>query len=212
MQENADLYSAQPAFIFIVDTCPYFVDGINHTLTSAGYHIAGNETSPDALSTSLSLLVASKPLAGIIGPNLETKHAFATCRWLRANVEHAVVMMISQHADEDIFKADAAYSGALACLSVEAPPELLLNVLPLVLAGQLLISNESQFFQVEPLSERELDVLKLLKEQKTVSEIASELVLSRGTVDKHKQNILKKLHVHRREDAIHRAIHLGWLP
>lgn len=203
---------SDPPHIFIVDLCPYFIDGLASTLTAAGYTICGRAAAHDALDLHKPLLDALNPLACIIGPNLTTCHAFDACRWFRARVSHAAVLFISPHADDAIFKADAAYSGALACLPVGAPRETLLNALPLMLVGQSLIPPEFQKLEAEPLTPREREVLRLMADGKTISEITKDLTLGKGTADKHKQSIFKKMRVHKREEAIHRARHLGWLP
>jgi len=64
---------------------------------------------------------------------------------------------------------------------------------------------------VEPLSERELDVMKLLAEGCTDKKIAEGLVIARETVHKHLKNIYGKLEVHSRAEAILRARELGIL-
>jgi LuxR family maltose regulon positive regulatory protein len=56
--------------------------------------------------------------------------------------------------------------------------------------------------KVEPLSQRELEVLHLIVEGSSNSEIARQLVVSLGTVKKHVNNIYIKLDVHSRSQAI----------
>ena len=58
---------------------------------------------------------------------------------------------------------------------------------------------------IEPLSERELEVLRLIAAGLSNKEIAQELVLAIGTVKKHTNNIYGKLGVQRRAQAIRRA-------
>jgi LuxR family maltose regulon positive regulatory protein len=65
---------------------------------------------------------------------------------------------------------------------------------------------------VEPLSERELEVLQLIAEGLTNREIASRLFLSLNTVKAHTRNIYGKLCVHNRTQAVTRARALGVLP
>ena len=65
---------------------------------------------------------------------------------------------------------------------------------------------------IEPLSERELEVLALLAEGLTNREIASRLFLALNTVKAHAGNIYGKLNVHSRTQAIARAQALGLLP
>jgi LuxR family maltose regulon positive regulatory protein len=63
----------------------------------------------------------------------------------------------------------------------------------------------------ETLSERELEVLRLLTTRLSSPEIAQELVIAVSTVRSHIRNIYSKLGVHRRTDAVHRAKELGLL-
>ncbi len=63
-----------------------------------------------------------------------------------------------------------------------------------------------------PLSEQELRVLKLIMAGKSNQEIADELVISVGTAKWHVHNILRKLDVNNRPQAIARAIELGLEP
>jgi LuxR family maltose regulon positive regulatory protein len=65
---------------------------------------------------------------------------------------------------------------------------------------------------VEPLSERELEVLQLIAEGLTNPEIASRLFLSLHTIKVHARNIYGKLGVHSRTQAVTRARDLGVLP
>lgn len=69
-----------------------------------------------------------------------------------------------------------------------------------------------QYEIIEPLSERELEVLQLIAEGLTNPEIASRLFLSLNTVKVHTRNIYGKLNVHRRTQAVARARTLGILP
>jgi LuxR family maltose regulon positive regulatory protein len=65
---------------------------------------------------------------------------------------------------------------------------------------------------VEPLSERELEVLQLLAEGLSNKEIGQRLFISLPTVKSHTRNIYGKLGVHSRREAVGRAQALGMLP
>jgi LuxR family maltose regulon positive regulatory protein len=64
---------------------------------------------------------------------------------------------------------------------------------------------------IEPLSERELQVLRLVAAGKSNLEIATELVLAVGTVKAHTSNIYGKLGVRSRTQAVARARELNLL-
>jgi ATP/maltotriose-dependent transcriptional regulator MalT len=65
---------------------------------------------------------------------------------------------------------------------------------------------------VEPLSQRELEVLHIIALGKTNQEIASQLIVSPGTVKAHTANIYRKLDVANRTEAVARARQLGLVP
>jgi DNA-binding CsgD family transcriptional regulator len=64
---------------------------------------------------------------------------------------------------------------------------------------------------VEPLSERELDVLRLLPTSLSTTGIAEGLYISKNTVRSHVAHIYGKLGVHSRLEAVQRAQELGLL-
>lgn len=65
---------------------------------------------------------------------------------------------------------------------------------------------------IEPLSEREIEVLSLMAAGQTNQQIANQLFLTLNTIKVHARNIYGKLHVHNRTQAINRARQLGFLP
>jgi LuxR family maltose regulon positive regulatory protein len=65
---------------------------------------------------------------------------------------------------------------------------------------------------IEPLSEREREVLALIAEGLTNHEIAQKLHLALSTIKVHTYNMYGKLDVHSRTQAVARARLLGLLP
>ncbi len=62
---------------------------------------------------------------------------------------------------------------------------------------------------VEELSDRELDVLRLLRSDLSGPDIARELIVSLNTVRTHTRHIYTKLGVNNRREAVRRAGELG---
>ncbi len=77
--------------------------------------------------------------------------------------------------------------------------------------------NSTDYFEldgeiIEPLSDRELEILKWISEGLSNQQIAYKLHLSLSTVKVHSYNIYRKLHVHSRIQAVTRAKILKILP
>ena len=89
----------------------------------------------------------------------------------------------------------------LAALPATVPPKPELAQTP---------TPESEW--VDPLSEREVEVLQLIAEGLTNQQIADRLYLSLNTVKVHTRNIYSKLGVHHRTGAVAKARALGVLP
>jgi LuxR family maltose regulon positive regulatory protein len=64
-------------------------------------------------------------------------------------------------------------------------------------------------FLIEPLSDRELEVLRLMAKGRSNAEIAEELIIALGTVKAHTSTIYRKLDVRSRTEAVIKARELG---
>jgi LuxR family maltose regulon positive regulatory protein len=77
--------------------------------------------------------------------------------------------------------------------------------------AQQKVTSFSQGKLLEPLTNRELEILVLLAERKTNKEIALQLGITPGTVRQHSYNLYQKLEVGNRREAVARAVDLGVL-
>jgi LuxR family maltose regulon positive regulatory protein len=73
-------------------------------------------------------------------------------------------------------------------------------------------SSANDLSTIDPLSNREMDVLKLISEGLTNQEIAQRLYLSTNTIKSHSIKIYRKLNVNNRNQAVSKARLLGILP
>ena len=132
---------------------------------------------------------------------------------IRAGDEKArFVVLTTFDGDEDIFRAIQA--GAKGYLLKDVPREALMDCIRRVHAGETcvpvnLAMKLAERVSGETLSEREIDVLKLMALGKSNKEIGSALFISEGTVKSHVKSIFAKLNVISRTEAVSNATRRG---
>lgn len=125
-----------------------------------------------------------------------------------------IVVMTTFDGDEDIYRALRA--GAKGYLLKSATAEEVIAALRAVEAGYKylppeLASKLLERMDSDALTEREMDVLRLLAEGKTNSEIAEALFIAEATVKFHLGNIFTKLGVNDRTLAVTTALRRGFV-
>lgn len=131
---------------------------------------------------------------------------------------HTQVVVLTAHTDETRVVA-ALRAGAIGYVRKDADPELLLtavraaargqSMLDPAIAGTVLQELMRGTAVVPDLTEREMSVLRLLAHGQTNREIAAELVVSEETIKTHVGNILSKLHINQRTQAVIVALKQG---
>ena len=137
----------------------------------------------------------------------------ATRRVKQVSPRSQVIVLTSYHQDEHIFPAIRA--GALSYLLKDVEPLELADAVRKAAEGEAVLhprvasrvvqeihgSRKDEFNPFTELSERELDVLKLIADGQSNNDIAESLVISPKTVKSHVSNILGKLHLGDRTQA-----------
>lgn len=125
---------------------------------------------------------------------------------IKAEAPSIPVLVLSIHPEE-LYAIRVLKAGASGYLTKESAPEELVKAVRMVMLGRKYItpslaekmaSNlDSDFSKLphELLSDRELDVLKLIAGGKTVSEIAVDLSLSVNTISTYRSRVLEKMNL-----------------
>jgi DNA-binding NarL/FixJ family response regulator len=148
----------------------------------------------------------------------------ATRRIAARGIATRVLVLTTFDVDDYVYEAMKA--GASGFLLKTAPPRQLADAVRTIAAGDALLAPSitrrlvEQFVRrpppgtsvppgLEELTQRELDVLKLLARAMSNAEIAAELVVSDATIKSHVNRILSKLNLRDRAQAIVLAYEAG---
>jgi NarL family two-component system response regulator LiaR len=136
------------------------------------------------------------------------------------NPEARILVLTSFASDDVVFPA--IKSGALGYLLKNSSPQRLLHAIHEVYRGEpsmspdiakklmLEMQRPSELPPTEdPLTSREVEVLRLLAQGLTNQDIAEQLIIGEGTVRTHVSNILSKLHLANRTQAALYALREG---
>jgi NarL family two-component system response regulator LiaR len=207
--------------VVVVDDHQLFRTGLAEMLAREGLNVVGTAGDGDA---ALKLVVESAPDVVLMDLEMPGLSGVETTREISRTAPRTHVVVLTGSAEEQsVFDAIAA--GASGYLLKGTSLESLVAAIKAAVAGESLISASiaAKLFERlqahvngEPcglgmtnLSERELEILKLVARGKRNTEIAQDLVISPHTVRNHISNILAKLQMANRVEAAAYAIKHG---
>ncbi|HVV29024.1 MAG TPA: response regulator transcription factor [Rhizomicrobium sp.] len=167
----------------------------------------------DTGSAALSLQKSERPQVTVLDLNMPGLSGLELLRRLLQADGAARVLVFTMHG-EPAYAARALEIGARGYLSKNASPQELRNGLTRVAAGLTYVEGEiAQSLAAMPgrqsLSERDLEILRLLGEGRSFSEIAAAMGLGYKTVANAATLIKSKLGVARTADLIRLSVEMG---
>jgi DNA-binding NarL/FixJ family response regulator len=166
----------------------------------------------------LEAVQADAPDLVLLDLNLPALGGLELLRRLLRAAPGTAILIFSQHS-EAIYAAKALEAGARGFISKNAMPEELLEAVDAILAGGTAIEKDIQHEMaihdlmedayLKPLSERDLEILRLLASGDTLSEIAEKLGVAYKTVANTLSRIKEKLGVGQTSDLIRIAVSRG---
>jgi len=176
------------------------------------------------LLTLLGHLVPDIVILDIFMPNLRGIEAIYEIKKIRPEVK---ILILTMHKDKEYLYL-ALSAGAKGYLLKEDADKELFSAIEKVRQGKTYISphfseeivddlvqvgrgEAKTVFEVDPLTPREREVLKLIAEGKSSKEIAQLLFISVPTANNHRANIMGKLGVNKATDLVKYAIRKGYV-
>ncbi|HLE99756.1 MAG TPA: response regulator transcription factor [Gaiellaceae bacterium] len=203
------------AAILLVDDHPLTRDALAALLSQQGFQVVGEAASGEEAIDRAAELQPDLVLLDLTMPGMSGLEALPEIR--EAAPECEVVVLTASDAEENLLAAIRA--GASGYLLKTEPPEQIATFLLGVVRGDAALSGGVARRLLERvreggrpngipesitrvLSAREVEVLLLLDERLGTDEIAERLFISEHTVRSHVKNLLKKLGVSSRREAL----------
>jgi DNA-binding NarL/FixJ family response regulator len=191
--------------IFLVDDHPVVRQGmaqlINH---EADLTVVGEG---DEAYQALRAIRDAKPDLALVDVSLKESDGIELLKELKAQMPDLPVLMLSMH-DESMYAERALRAGASGYVMKQESPQTLLSAIRTVLSGKVYVSDKMSAtllqrmvggkkqvggLPMDRLTDRELEIFRLIGSGLSVKEIADKLCLSVKTVEAHREHIKEKL-------------------
>jgi DNA-binding NarL/FixJ family response regulator len=173
------------------------------------------ESPPQALK----VIAEVNPDVAVVDVSLHSGDGIELCRQIHEKWPQIAILVLSMH-DEALYAERALRAGARGYVMKQEPQETVMAAIRQVLKGDTHLSEKmaSKLLRsfsgnrnadappLERLSDRELQVFRLIGQGRSVKDIADELFLSPKTVETHKEHIKQKLNLASSNDLLRYAI------
>lgn len=203
--------------VIVVDDHTLFRRGLVSLLAEMeGIQVVGEASNG---ADALELITANNPDVVLLDINMPGMSGVETLTVLRQKgYELPILMLTISQQEEDLIGAIRA--GANGYMLKNAEPESLRKTIEQVVAGKSILAPEiteqvfgmvrsGQLGIAKVLTEREIEVLRLLARGSSTSQVAERISISENTVKTHIRNILAKLEVGSRTEAVAKATQLN---
>jgi DNA-binding NarL/FixJ family response regulator len=165
---------------------------------------------------------STRPDVAILDVSMPRMTGLQAAREIRSRLPDTSVLLLSMHDDERYF-FDAVDVGASGYVLKRSADTDLIDAIQAVARGEQFVSPVTERAVIkewlesdqradrleDPLTPRELDVVKLIAEAYTNKQIAQALQVSEKTVESHRGNVLAKLGMRDRVELVRYAIRRG---
>ncbi len=173
----------------------------------------------DDENSAVSLAVEKHPDVILMDLSMPNTGGIEATRRIKQLVPEARILILTFHEDKSLMQ-EAIRAGAMGYILKRAVKSELINAIQAVMRGELYLhpamarllfleqqtpSTQAVKFVSEPLTAREIEVLRLIAQGYTNSQAAEMLCISVRTVEYHRSNLTAKLNMHSRVELIRYA-------
>ncbi|MDR0655055.1 MAG: response regulator transcription factor [Treponema sp.] len=210
------------AKVMIVEDHPLFSKGLSSLIASQGSYSVVGEAKDSA--EAFKLAGEEKPDLAIVDLNLGDEDGLDLLKDLHSRFPEIAVLVLSMH-DERYYAERVLNAGGRGYIMKAEAGNKVMEAIETVLGGKIYLSKAEQerlsaylepgrgqggpFASVEKLSDRQLQVFKLLGKGLGTVEIAAKLNLSAKTIDTHKEHIKIKFHCNTTQEL--RQLAIEWV-
>jgi two-component system NarL family response regulator len=205
--------------LLVVDDVPLFRAGLTSALRDAGFDVVGEAESAEEAVAKAESLLPELVLLDVLMPGLSGLEVVE--KLTAVSPESQVILLTGSESEEDLLSAIKA--GARGYIIKDMPFPQLVDSIAAISKGGAVVSSQmaGKLFDVTrqllrhqellaarkpTLTGREIEVLQLVAKGLTSRSIGEQLFISENTVKNHIRNILDKLGLHSRNEAVLYAV------
>lgn len=205
--------------LLVVDDVPLFRAGLTSALRDAGFDVVGEAETAEGAVAQAENLQPDLVLLDVLMPGLSGLEVVEKITAVAPNAQ--VILLTGSESEEDLLAAIKA--GARGYIVKDMPFPQLVESIGATTKGGAVVSSQmaGKLFDVTrqllrhqellaarkpTLTGREIEVIQLVARGMTSKAIGAELFISENTVKNHIRNILDKLGLHSRNEAVLYAV------
>ena len=204
--------------VFVVDDHPIVRQGLAQLINSEPDLVVSGQ-GEDAYG-SLRAIRENKPDLCLVDVSLKDSDGIELLKELKAQAPELPVLILSMH-DESLYAERALRAGAKGYIMKQEAPQTLLGAIRKVLNGEVYVSEKmgatllqrmvgskksQAALPMDRLTDRELEIFRMIGAGMSVKEIADKLFLSAKTVEAHREHIKEKLNLKSSAELLRFAI------
>ncbi|MFA9564261.1 MAG: response regulator [Acidimicrobiales bacterium] len=209
-----------PIRLMIVDDHQMLREGLRRSMSEIGFDVIGEASDGDEAVTRAT---AQRPDVILMDVTMPRMDGVEACRQVKDVLPDTHIVMLTMHADQSVL-ADAIRAGASGYLVKDCSTDEIADAVKMAAAGQTALSpqlaatmldevrrmeEQERAQETRLITKREEEVLQMIADGCSTTEVAEGLYISQKTVKNHLASIYQKLEARDRTQAVLQAVRMG---